>query len=136
MKKTVKTVKAITAMALAAIAISSVGVFGASAYTNSNQTQPTNQIVSQINGKSAQVKIPAIVNGDYNFWYVYNGAQVSVSGKYNYSTHNYEFAFTGNAKSSGNLAMTYLSNGQKKTAIIPLTVDSNFNVTVGNIIYK
>lgn len=131
-----KTVKAITAMALAAITISSVGVLGASAYANSNQVQPSNQIVSQISGKTAQVKIPATVKGDYNFWYVYNGAQVGVSGKYNYTTHNYEFTFTGKAKSSGNLAMTYLSDGVKKTAIIPLSVDSNLNVTVGNIIYK
>lgn len=132
-----KSVKAITAMALAVITLSSVGVMGASAYSDINQVQPSNQIVTQVNGRAAQVKIPAVVKGDYNFWYVYNGAQVGVSGRYNYSTHNYEFTFTGKAKSSGNLAMTYLSNGQKKTAIIPLSVDSNLNVTVtGKIIYK
>lgn len=154
----------ITVAALAVITVTSVGTFAALSNTKSGTftVTPSNKATAELNtpkefaemvsdginktqgntealknGKAAKVVIPATVKGDYDFWYVLNGADVKVSGRYNYQSGNYEFVFTGRSKSSGNLIMTYLDNGRKQLAYIPLAVDKDLNVTQsGAVMYE
>lgn len=98
------------------------------------QSQQETTIANTLNGTPYKYVVSANVKGNYNYWYVLNGANVKVSGTYNYQTKQYTFNIIGLGASTGKIELSYLTDGNKVTDSIPVAVDKNGNVTLtGNI---